>query len=412
MIRRNFIKGVSLAGLGNFLPKIGNGQNSDSKAKEDREFWVTTTERISRPVLEALSQGKLKALMPVEAKEGHRTNRGEVTYLEAFGRLLAGVAPWLERGEGTDAEGKLRKEFIDLTLKSLGHAVNPKSPDFMNFTKGGQPVVDAAFLCHGLLRAPQQLLGKLEEADKINLINALKSSRVITPYYNNWLLFSAMVEACLLEITGECDMMRVDYAVKKHLEWYLGDGVYGDGEEFHWDYYNSYVIQPMLLDILFILNKHEKRNGDKYDLVLKRAIRYAAIQERLISPEGTFPPIGRSLPYRFGAFQVLAQMALMKKLPEGVSPAQVRCGLTAVIKRMIEANGTFDNKGWLTIGFCGHQPDIAETYLSTGSMYLCSVGLLPLGLQPNDEFWTSPAKDWTAKKIWSGENLPNDKALK
>jgi hypothetical protein len=38
---------------------------------------------------------------------------------------------------------------------------------------------------------------------------------------------------------------------------------------------------------------------------------------------------------------------------EGVSSAQVRVALTAVITRTIDAPGTFDAKGWLRIGLCG-----------------------------------------------------------
>ena len=78
---------------------------------------------------------------------------------------------------------------------------------------------------------------------------------------------------------------------------------------------------------------------------------------------------------------------------------------------MIEAPGTFDADGWLTIGFCGHQPSIGETYISTGSLYLCAVGLLPLGLPPSDPFWQAPAADWTSKKAWGGQDLPADHAL-
>ncbi len=161
----------------------------------------------------------------------------------------------------------------------------------------------------------------------------------------------------------------------------------------------------MLLDIVTILKKHNKRNGDKYELILKRARRYAAILEGLIAPEGTFPAIGRSLCYRFGAFQILAQMALIKQLPDTVSPAQVRSALTAVITKTIETKGTFDTNGWLNLGVCGHQPNIAEGYISTGSLYLCSVGMLPLGLPATDKFWAAPSEDWTAKKIWSGKNI-------
>ncbi len=86
-------------------------------------------------------------------------------------------------------------------------------------------------------------------------------------------------------------------------------------------------------------------------------------------------------------------------------------GLTAVIRRMIEAPGTFDRDGWLTIGFCGHQPGIGEGYISTGSLYLCAVGLLPLGLPPEDEFWAAPARDWTARRVWSGSDSEADHAI-
>jgi len=144
---------------------------------------------------------------------------------------------------------------------------------------------------------------------------------------------------------------------------------------------------------------------------LPRAQRYALIQERLISPEGTYPPIGRSLAYRYGAFQLLAQMALQHKLPQGLTPAQVRAGLNAVIRRVSSAPGMFDKDGWLTIGLYGHQPDLAENYISTGSLYMSTLGLIPLGLPPTDEFWSAPGQDWTSKRIWAGENLPADHAL-
>src|SRR5437764_2327442 len=144
--------------------------------------------------------------------------------------------------------------------------------------------------------------------------------------------------------------------------------------------------------------------------ILARAKRYAAIQERLISPEGTFPAIGRSLAYRFGAFHLLANMALRKQLPDGVAPEQVRSALTAVMKRMAEAPGTFDRNGWLQIGFCGHQPSIGEPYLSTGSLYLCSAVFLPLGLPASDPFWSAAEKPWTAKQIWARGAVPADPA--
>jgi hypothetical protein len=335
----------------------------------------------------------------VECSPGTLESRMKVTCLEAFGRLVSGIAPWLEPGADNTSEGQLRKKYIELTRKCLSVSVNPASPDYMNFTEGGQPLVDAAFLAHGLIRGYTRLWQPLDEKTKQNFVDALKSTRSIKPGYNNWLLFSAMVEVFLLKSGNEWDSMRVNFAI------------YGDGTDFHWDYYNSFVIQPMLLDILKILVEHGYENDETYKLVLSRAKRYAEIQERLISPEGTFPAIGRSLAYRFGAFQLLSQISLMNQLPDELKPGQVRSALSAVINKMIEAPGTFDKDGWLTIGFCGHQPAIGETYISTGSLYLCTTGLVALGLPPDNEFWTSPAADWTSKKAWKGIDLKNDHAL-
>ena len=379
---------------------------------QDRTYWIKVLTRIADPVLLALSENKLKQKMPVECTPGREQYAREVSHLEAFGRLMAGISPWLELGADSTDEGKLRKKYIDLAVKCISNAVNPDSPDFMNFNRQAQPLVDAAFLAHALLRAPQQLWGNLDQQSKANVITAFKSSRVIKPYYNNWLLFSAMIEAALLKFDGDWDAMRVDYALRQHQIWYKGDGIYGDGNEFHFDYYNSFVIQPMMIDIIKTLEAMGQKSPVSYKIVLQRAKRYAAIQERLISPEGTFPPIGRSLAYRFGAFQLLGQIALMHELPDELPAAQVRSALTAVIKRMIEAPGTFDENGWLKIGFCGHQPSIGESYISTGSLYLCSVGLLPLGLRPDNDFWTEPAREWTSKKIWSGKDEKADHAFK
>ena len=380
--------------------------NTDGEIQ--REYLVQSLIRIADPVLTALNNNELKKRMPVEEAGSDRSN---VTHLEAFGRLLSGMAPWLELGSDATKEGQLRKKYITLAQNSIHNATDPDAADFMNFNKGKQPLVDAAFFAQALLRAPNQLWKPLKVNTKTNVIEALKSTRDITPNTSNWLLFSGMVEAALLRFNGNGDEMRMDYAINAHKEWYKGDGAYGDGPTFHWDYYNSFVIQPMLLDILSVrrdFGSNKKHMKAEFDLAFTRAQRYAAVQERLISPEATYPPIGRSLAYRFGAFQSLSQMALMQGLPKDITPEQVRYALYAVIKRQIEAPGTFDEYGWLTIGFIGHQPEIGESYISTGSLYLCSEAFLFLGLPTTNQLWTGSNRDWTAKKVWEGRSISID----
>jgi hypothetical protein len=374
-----------------------------------RDRWVSWLHRVSEPVLANLAAGTLRARMPVEEAAGAK--RGAVTHLEALGRLLAGIAPWLE-GEGGGAdEQALRARYRLLVHRGLAQALDPGGPDRMNFTDGGQPLVDAAFLAEALLRAPRILQQGLDADVRSRLIAAFEAARVIQPGFNNWLLFAATVEAALKQLGARWDRMRVDYALRQHDQWYVGDGAYSDGPTFHWDYYGSFVIHPMMLDVLDVCADQHPAWAALQKKEEARAARYAAVLERMIAPDGSFPAIGRSIVYRGGAFHALAQAALRRRLPAEIAPAQAREALTAVIARTLEAPGTFDEQGWLRIGLAGHQPGLGERYISTGSLYLCAFAFLPLGLPASDPFWTAPPMDWTGKRAWAGAQVPIDKAM-
>ena len=371
-------------------------------------------ERVSEPVLLALSKRELRTSMPVEARPNLQKERAIGTHLEALGRLLMGLAPWLELdatpGESA-RETALRERYRGYARAAIASAVDPGSPDFMRWGESAQTVVDASFLALALLRAPKQLLGTMDERTRAGMIAALVKERRILTGLNNWVLFAAMDEALLFRLGAEWDRMRVAYALNELQSWYVGDGVYGDGPHFHADNYNSYVMQPYLLMLMQVLADEEKPWAAMRNSIVARATRYAAIQERIIGPEGTFPVLGRSITYRAGAFHLLADASLRGLLPEHVSPAQVRGALTAVQARTLDAPGTFGAQGWLQIGLAGHQPGLGEDYISTGSLYLCSAAWLPLGLPPSHAFWSSPAEPWTQKKVWAGADAPADHAI-
>ncbi|WP_157077415.1 DUF2264 domain-containing protein [Robertmurraya korlensis] len=376
----------------------------------DREYWLHSMLKMASPVLLHLKERTLNREMPVEMKEG--TNREQFSHLEALSRLLVGMAPWLEKKSENSEEERLRIQYCELTRVAIDSGTDPDSPDYMNFSNDYQPIVDTAFLAHAFLRAPNELWEKLNARVKNNVILAMKATRTRKPFFSNWLLFSAIIEAFLYKVgEKDWDPMRIDFAIKQFDQWYLGDGIYSDGPEFHYDYYNSFVIHPMLVDVLETVGEEYRDWLDRKETMIERSKRYAVIQERLISPEGTFPPVGRSIAYRFGVFQTLAHHALRKDLPNDLSPEQVRSALTEVIKRTLEAPGTFTDSGWLTIGFCGHQPEIGEGYISTGSVYLCAAVFLPLGLVESDPFWSNPAGEWTSKRAWSGKDFPIDQCL-
>jgi hypothetical protein len=378
-----------------------------------RAYLVKTLTKIADPVLEALSKNELVKTMPIESK--NNADRTGCAYLEAFGRLMAGMAPWLELGPDNTPEGKLREKYIYLSIAGIKNATDPHGADYMNFKKHpetqNQALVDAAFLAQAFLRSPTQLWGRLDPQTKKNVIAAFNLTREMSAYDNNWVLFQSEIESFFLKFDTVRDRKLIDNAVNKMILWYKGDGMYGDGANFHYDYYNSFVMHPMLLETVFELKNANLDTANLYPVFLNRARRYATIQERLISPEGTYPPIGRSISYRFGVFQLLAKIAYLHQLEKDIEPAQVRCALYTVIKRQIEMPNTFNSKGWLNIGFAGHQPGAGESYISTGSEYLCAEAFIILGLKPSDPFWSAPDADWTAKKAWNGEPLIIDHSL-
>lgn len=381
-------------------------------SNNDRELWLYYLDKIARPVILNLANDSLKINMPVvlSGKIDNPEHRTKVACLEAFGRTLSGIAPWLNGEGGTKEEVALRNRYRKWTLKALSNAVNPSANDYMQWN-GGQPLVDASYVAFGLIRCPW-LWEHLDSTVQKQVVTAFKITRINVPIYSNWLLFSGMIEAFFCKYGIDYDPVRIDYGIREFAEhWYVGDGMFSDGMQFHLDYYNSIVIQPNLATILNIIREKTRA----YDWFIPRLDkinkRYAEILERLINTDGSYPVIGRSVVYRGAAFHHLADMAFRKQLPESLKPTQVRSALTAVIKKTLEAPSTFTKNGWLNIGLYGSQPDLAEFYITTGSLYICTNIFVPLGLPANDEFWSAPAESWTAVRVWNGQNIAPDHAL-
>ncbi len=99
----------------------------------------------------------------------------------------------------------------------------------------------------------------------------------------------------------------------------------------------------------------------------------------MINTDGSLSATGRSICYWGGAFHHLADMSLRKQLPQDLKPAQVRCALTAVLKKTFESPATFTKEGWLNIGLYGNQPNLAEGYINTGSVYPVFCYLFAIG---------------------------------
>lgn len=400
---------ITLALISVFFLTATSAKKKTPAPTNNRQQWVELCYRIAAPVLENMSKGELQKNMQLELSPTWDGRDKRVAYMETFGRLMAGISPWLALPDDDTEEGKMRKQIREWAVLSYKNAVDPDSPDFLLWeTKSTQRLVDAAYIAESFLRAPEATWQLLDETTQKRYIERFQRLKIVRPAYNNWLLFRGLIEAFLMSVGEDADQYVLTVASNKINEWYLSDGWYSDGAEFSLDYYNAYVIHPMYIEMLEVLNKHRFWTPISTKLAIKRMQRFNVFMERLISPEGTYPAFGRSVVYRMGAFQTLAMAAWKYGLPEGLSNGQVRSALTAVMNNMFKVEGNFNEKGFLQLGFAGHQPDLSNYYTNNGSLYMTSLVFMPLGLPADHPFWKDAAEPWTSQKAWSGKPFPID----
>ena len=368
---------ITLAFISVFFLTAASAKKKTTAPVNDRQQWVELCYRIAAPVLENMSKGELQKNMQLELSPTWDGRDKRVAYMETFGRLMAGISPWLALPDDDTEEGKMRKQMREWAVLAYKNAVDPDSPDFLLWeTKSTQRLVDAAYIAESFLRAPEATWQLLDETTQKRYIERFQRLKIVRPAYNNWLLFRGLIEAFLMSVGEDADQYVLTVASNKINEWYLSDGWYSDGSEFA--------------------------------LAIKRMQRFNVFMERLISPEGTYPAFGRSVVYRMGAFQTLAMAAWKYGLPEGMSNGQVRIALTAVMNNMFKVEGNFNEKGFLQLGFAGHQPDLSNYYTNNGSLYMTSLVFMPLGLPADHPFWKDAAEPWTSQKAWSGQPFPID----
>ncbi len=413
-MRKNLIRAFVVL-LAMMLPLTGMAKKKQEKVMTDREYWCSQAYKMAQPVLENMARGELQKNMQLEVSPNWDGRNKKVAYMEAFGRLMAGIAPWLTLPDDDTPEGVQRKQLREWALAAYKNAVDPQSPDYLAWRGHGQALVDAAYVAESFIRGYDALWVPLDEVTKKRYLEEFQQLRRVEPPYTNWFLFSSTIESFLAKAFGtkEYDDFRVMMPIRKVEEWYVGDGWYADGPVFAFDYYTSYVFHAMYLETLKNMIDANQRGTrleyqKYYDRALKRAQKFAIILERFISPEGTFPVIGRSTPYRLAALQPLALMAWYQKLPGDLSNGQVRAALTQVMHRMFDQQNNYNEGGYLTIGFCGSQPGTADWYTNNGSLYMTSLSFMPLGLPADHDFWTCEAQPWTQVKAWGGQPFPKD----
>ena len=264
---------------------LSAAKKKPQKPMTDREYWCSQAYKMAQPVLENMARGELQKNMLTEFSPSFDNRNRKVVYMETFGRLMAGLAPWLSLPDDDTAEGKQRRQLREWALASFKNSVDPASPDYLCWGVSGQNLVDAAYIAEAFIRAYDALWMPLDEVTKERYIKEFKMLRKYEPPYTNWFLFSSTIESFIAKAAGlkEYDDYRVMTTIRKVEEWYVGDGWYADGPVFAFDYYTSYVFHAMYLETLknMIDAKANTRLDYQkyYDRALKRAQKFAIILE-------------------------------------------------------------------------------------------------------------------------------------
>src|SRR5712675_1647886 len=110
-----------------YMPSLLQAQQND------RKLWLSYMDKIARPVLSNLSEDKLKEKMPVilSKRIDNAESRSKVAYLEALGRTLSGIAPWLNLQGGPKDEMQLRDQYRQWSLRAIANAVDSTAKDYM-----------------------------------------------------------------------------------------------------------------------------------------------------------------------------------------------------------------------------------------------------------------------------------------
>lgn len=375
----------------------------------DREIWLAQMLRVTEPVLAAAAEGRLRSALPV-GPPSIWPDVAAVNHAEALVRVLAGIGPWLTCPATDPAEAAAQQRLRSAVAPALASLADPAAPDHVPLGAHRQGLVVGGMLALAILRAPQLCWNALPPNTRRGLRAQLAGCRRIAPLANNWQLFAGAIDV-LLHKLGDADALGAAMGRLERMNgWYLGDGWYGDGPEFRTDYYNSLVIHPFILACHAGLGAAIPR--DHAAAAILRARRHAEVLERMIAVDGSMPVLGRSMTYRCANLHLIGLLALAGLLPQSLPPGQARAAMQRVILRTLDAPGTFDEAGWLVPGLAGDQPGLAEPYISRGSLYMCSLAFLPLGLPSGAPFWQQPETAGTASRAWAGVDLRADHALR
>jgi hypothetical protein len=372
---------------------------------EDRKLWLDNMLDIVELPLSCMSKLEFNKFIlqksPIESAD-RDPNMG---YLECFARTFAGISPWIALEKINDESEFKKQQMILEYVKQCFENTIPYFDETFNLFSVEQSIVECSYICYGFIISKNKIWDMLNEKIQNNLICLFRKVRLNIKEYHigcNWYLFHGIIEAFFKLIHNDYNLEFLEEMISTVNNWYCGDGFYFDGDrKFKIDYYNSYVIQPFFIEILKIFYSNTKNDivNDSINDAISRCTKHSEFLERIIGHDGSYPPLGRSVIYRFASFHLVSYCIYNETISERHSYGQLRNALTKVLTK-ISSKDIFNKDGFLALGFNAQQESISDYYSNSGSCYLTVLGFLPLGLNEDHIFWTDSYRYFTQEACW------------
>ncbi|MGH8791946.1 MAG: DUF2264 domain-containing protein [Stackebrandtia sp.] len=246
-----------------------------------------------------------------------------------------------------------------------------------------QPTVEAANVAFALHVCRAQIWDRLDGGDQEQVVDWLEHHARLEVWPNNWVLFTAVVEAFLASVGVDTSRYRGDADVRLTESWHLGDGWHTDGSRRNVDYYNAWVIHPFLWAWYDMVGA--RRDPDAAWRWRRRLADFCRTYAHFFGGNGAPVFAGRSLTYRTATLAPLWTAELAGVAP--LAPGATRRLASGTLKYFVDAGvGAVGppSLGWREAEYL----PMTQTYSGPGSPYFAGIGFLGLALPPDNPVWT------------------------
>ena len=298
-------------------------------------------------------------------------------HMEAFSRMLWGLAPLWSQGGGAD--------WLPLFRQGLVNGTDPDHPAYWGpVADYDQKIVEMAAISLTLMLCGETMGFSPRESENLHRWLAGVEGRALPQ--NNWLFFRVLVQTAFRRMGWPWNREQLDADLDRLEDWYLGEGWYCDGQPSQVDYYIPFGIHYYGLIYAHFMERDDPIRARRFR---DQAARFAQDFLYWFEDGGRAVPFGRSLTYRFGqcAFFSALAFAGVESLPWGVIKSRVLGNLRDWLAQPI-----FSSDGLLTVGYGYPNLCMSENYNAPGSPYWALKAFLCLSLPEDHPFWRAEEK--------------------